>query len=266
VSDRLRNSLGRWLLSAAVLLPFVLGAGVPASAESPEEAQFLRLHAEVVRAAEAVLANAGSKQPVTPSAAPPTEEGEPASSLPPDWQGRVTPETLDWLQQRLEAEGVPAEFVSVGWVESRFSPGALSPKGARGVWQLMPATARHYGLEVSPSRDDRTDLARSTRVAARYLADLNRQFNDWLLALAAYNAGPQRVEAAIARAGSRNFWQLRPWLPAETREYVPAVLAAMRTPPVSLSSLRPATATQEVRPARAPATPVESWPHGLTSD
>lgn len=240
----MRNSPVQWLLSGALLLPLFLGAGVPASAESPEEARFARLHAEMVRAAEAALAGVGSVQPVVPSPVPPLEDTEPASNLEPLWQVRLTPQILGRLQQSFEAEGVPTELLSVGWVESRFSPQALSPKGALGVWQLMPATARRYGLEVGPSRDERVDVARSTRVAARYLADLNRQFDDWLLALAAYNAGPQRVEAAIARAGSRNFWQLRPWLPTETREYVPAVLAAMGTPPASLASDRSTTVTQ----------------------
>ena len=89
----------------------------------------------------------------------------------------------------------------------------------------MPATARRYGLFVSAERDDRTNLRLSTRVAARHLADLYDRFGDWLLVLAAYNAGAEQIEGAIRLSGSRDFWKLRTWLPSETQHYVPAVLA-----------------------------------------
>jgi membrane-bound lytic murein transglycosylase D len=101
----------------------------------------------------------------------------------------------------------------------------------------MPATARRYGLAVSVSRDDRLDAEKATRAAAGYLRDLYHRFEDWPLALAAYNAGEAAVEQALARAGSTDFAELsaRGLLPEETRRYVPAVLAAAEL----LRSLRP---------------------------
>jgi membrane-bound lytic murein transglycosylase D len=114
-------------------------------------------------------------------------------------------------------------------VESGGNPLALSPKGARGLWQLMPETARRYGLTVDGWRDDRIDLEKSTEGAARYLRELHTEFDDWALALAAYNTGKRNVEIAIERAQTREFnaLSLQGYLPAETRKYVPAVLAAM---------------------------------------
>jgi membrane-bound lytic murein transglycosylase D len=123
---------------------------------------------------------------------------------------------------------VPAELVAVALVESGGQLTALSPKGARGVWQLMPDTARRYGLVVSEQKDERLDLVIATQAAAHYLHDLYAQFGDWQLALAAYNVGEKAVDVAIRRAKSNSFAvlsQLR-FLPAETRMYVPAVLTA----------------------------------------
>jgi membrane-bound lytic murein transglycosylase D len=114
-------------------------------------------------------------------------------------------------------------------VESAGNPLALSPKGARGLWQFMPGTARRYGLRVDAERDDRLDLELSTRAAARYLRDLHQRFGDWPLALAAYNAGAVQVERAVRRGGAPDFWRLsaQGLLPPETRAYVPAVFRAM---------------------------------------
>jgi len=123
--------------------------------------------------------------------------------------------------------GVPGDLAAVILVESGGHADALSPKGARGLWQLMPETARRYGLRVDDIRDDRLDLIRSTDAAARYLHDLYAQFGDWKLALAAYNAGEANVSTAILRAHTQNFDQLasQRMLPLETRNYVPRVLA-----------------------------------------
>lgn len=134
----------------------------------------------------------------------------------------------DSLTRILAEERLPIEALSVALVESGFNPQALSPKGARGIWQLMPDTAQRYGLTVAPGDDHRTHPERATRAAARYLQDLYRMFGDWKLALAAYNAGEGRVQRAIDRAGARDFDELsrRKLLPLETRNYVPAVLAA----------------------------------------
>lgn len=223
------------------------GLGWPAAAQTPSDAWLERLQAELARAAE-VAAKQAATPPGgrTPANLPAREDPAPAASVAPRWQPRLPADAVRELHKTLEAEGVPAELLSVGWVESRFDSQAMSPKGARGVWQLMPATARRYGLVVSAERDDRTALGPSTRAAARHLANLHRQFGDWLLALAAYNAGADRVESAIARAGSRDFWQARPWLPVETQNYVPAVLAAMGSVPAVLAD-RAASAPRESR-------------------
>lgn len=142
----------------------------------------------------------------------------------------------------LRKEGVPSELAAVVLIESGGQATALSPKGARGVWQLMPDTARRYGLVVSEQRDERLDLVSATQAAARYLHDLYSQFGNWELAIAAYNAGEQAVSTAIGRAGNNSFAVLSQLhlLPAETRKYVPAVLSASgpleRLPAVEIGS------------------------------
>lgn len=128
----------------------------------------------------------------------------------------------------LRTHGVPTDLVAVILVESGGRATALSPKGARGLWQLMPDTARHYGLRVDEIQDDRLDLFKATDAAARYLHDLYAQFGDWRLALAAYNTGEANVVSAVLRAHTQDFDQLTNLrlLPLETRNYVPRVLAA----------------------------------------
>lgn len=132
------------------------------------------------------------------------------------------------LTRILREEQLPVELLSVVLVESGFNPLALSPKGARGLWQLMPATARRYGLTVDPDNDHHLHPELATRAAARYLRDLYQQFGAWPLALAAYNTGEGRVQRIIHQTGLRTFEEMarRGLLPRETRQYVPAVLAA----------------------------------------
>ena len=132
----------------------------------------------------------------------------------------------------LEEHGLPLGLTSVVAVESAFNPLALSPKGARGLWQLMPSTARRYGLTIGPNEDERTNLFKSTNAAAAYLKDLFAQFRDWPLVLAAYNAGEDRVARAMARTGASDFWTLsrHSALPQETLQYVPAVLGKLQGP------------------------------------
>jgi hypothetical protein len=155
------------------------------------------------------------------------------------------------IEPILREEGVPIEVSAVVLVESGGLSNALSPKGARGVWQFMPDTARRYGLVVDQSRDDRVNVEKSTHAAARYLKDLYSEFGDWSLALAAYNAGEPAVRAALSRGKMRDFRSISDagWLPRETREYVPIVGAAMDrlhlTNILSLGEKHP-TATQVV--------------------
>lgn len=218
----------RPLVIALCLLVF---AG-PAAAQAPADEVFAALRRQRLQAAELTLSRAATPQPaVVPSSELLALDSLFPSQVPPVWARGLSGATWEEMVTAFEAEGVPVELLAVGWVESRFNPTALSPKGARGAWQFMPETARRYGLEVGDTRDDRTDLPLSTRAAARHLADLYRQFGDWPLALAAYNAGAERVDAAITRASTREFWLLRPWLPAETQLYVSAVLDAMRPLP-----------------------------------
>ncbi|HZC21736.1 MAG TPA: lytic transglycosylase domain-containing protein [Candidatus Binatia bacterium] len=127
------------------------------------------------------------------------------------------------LDPILSQTGVPVELSAIVVVESGGDPDALSPKGARGLWQLMPDTARRYGLRVDAEADERLDAVKSTRAAAEYLRDLFAEFHDWQLALAAYNAGEQSVQQAMARTGGAVFSIVARALPAETQNYVPAV-------------------------------------------
>lgn len=129
----------------------------------------------------------------------------------------------------LEKQNMPVELAAIILRESGASPTALSSKGARGLWQLMPDTARRYGLTVDGTLDERLDVEKSTIAATRYLKDLWAQFGSWPLVLAAYNAGEHGVQRAIDRNHSLDFSVLSSLkaLPAETRGYVPAVLADM---------------------------------------
>lgn len=116
--------------------------------------------------------------------------------------------------------GLPKELKYLAVIESELKPGAVSWAGAVGPWQLMPATARALGLKVSKRIDERVDYHKSTHAAAKHLKDLYREFGDWLLVIAAYNGGSGNVYSAIRKSGSRNFWQLQYYLPAESRTHV----------------------------------------------
>jgi membrane-bound lytic murein transglycosylase D len=135
-------------------------------------------------------------------------------------------ETLVPLLQR---EGLPPEFFFLAMIESGLSNNALSHAKAAGTWQFMKPTAEHYNLQVNYWVDERRDPDKSTLAAARYLKDLYSQFGDWYLAMAAYNAGPSRVVKAMRAVGSRDYWILNQssYLRAETKDYVPKLLAAL---------------------------------------
>lgn len=121
--------------------------------------------------------------------------------------------------------GLPAELKYLAVIESDLKPGALSRVGAAGPWQLMPGTARLLGLKVSRHYDERTNFRKSTRAAAKYIKDLYSELGDWLLVVAAYNSGPAPIYAAIRKSGTRNFWGLMNYLPAETRGHVKRYIA-----------------------------------------
>lgn len=140
----------------------------------------------------------------------------------PDGAARLMPT----LRQAFAAEGVPASLAWLAEVESTFNPAARSPTGARGLFQLMPGTAKELGLSTFLP-DERTDPAKSARAAARMLRDLHARFGDWPLALAAYNAGPGRVQRMLEQRHAKTFAAIASALPAETRMYVPKVLATL---------------------------------------
>ncbi len=131
------------------------------------------------------------------------------------------------LQPLFAAGGVPGELVWLAEIESGFNPNSRSPSGARGLYQLMPATAKELGLSTFLP-DDRTDPDKSAQAAARLLRGLYAKFNDWPLALAAYNAGAGRVQRALDRQQVRTFAQIASSLSVETRLYVPKVLATLK--------------------------------------
>jgi membrane-bound lytic murein transglycosylase D len=137
---------------------------------------------------------------------------------------------LPMILEVFEAEGVPADLAYVPLIESAFKVNALSRARARGMWQFMPLTGREHGLRQTWFLDERADPEKATQAAAHYLKSLHAFFGDWNLALASYNAGPGRVRSAIRRAGTSDYWRLTSstrFLPRETREYVPMIMAAM---------------------------------------
>jgi len=130
------------------------------------------------------------------------------------------------FEEQLDRHNVPLELKYVAIIESALNPTARSRVGATGLWQFMFHTGRMYGLEVNSFVDDRMDVIRSTIAAAEHLVDLYEIYGDWKLVLAAYNAGPGNVNRAIRRAGGvKDFWKISPFLPRETRNYVPAFIA-----------------------------------------
>lgn len=226
---------------------------VVASIQAPD--QFSAIHDSLDRTANSLLADAVQRMADAANDDRGRVEPDTPESLVRDFDQNYRPNVspgvaaalrrLDQLRPLLnpilEHEGVPLEVASVVVVESGSRSSALSPKGALGLWQLMPDTARRYGLTVTSTRDDRLDIERSTGAAARYLRDLYQQFGSWPLAFAAYNAGEKAVQRAIDRVGAPDFIRLSSLrlLPQETRNYVPAVLSAMQMSGVSRLPLEP---------------------------
>ncbi len=123
---------------------------------------------------------------------------------------------------------IPTEFKYLAIVESALNPYAVSYVGATGMWQFMFTTAKMYDLEITSHVDERRDPYLATHAAAKYFVDMYRRYGDWLLVIAAYNCGPGNVNKAIRKAGGgkKTFWEIRQYLPQETRGYVPAYIAA----------------------------------------
>jgi membrane-bound lytic murein transglycosylase D len=132
------------------------------------------------------------------------------------------------IEEELLRAGLPVELRAMAIIESALAPTAVSPVGAVGLWQFMPYTGKSYGLEVNSLVDERRDAVLSTRAACQYMRDLYNLYNDWTLAIAAYNCGPGNVNKALARAGAdcKTFWDIYYFLPPETRGYVPAFIGA----------------------------------------
>jgi membrane-bound lytic murein transglycosylase D len=130
------------------------------------------------------------------------------------------------FEQTLDKYDIPLELKHLAIVESALNPRARSHVGAAGLWQFMYATGKMYNLKVSSYVDERFDPIKATDASARMMSDLYKMFGDWNLVLAAYNSGPGNVRKAIRRSGGyKNFWYIRPYLPRETRNYVPAFIA-----------------------------------------
>ena len=131
------------------------------------------------------------------------------------------------FEEALEAYELPLELRYMPVIESALNPTAVSRAGATGLWQFMLPTGKRYGLNVNSLVDERRDPIKSSYAAAQYLSDLYKVFGDWTLIIAAYNCGPEQVNKAIRRSnGERDYWKIYPYLPKETRGYVPAFIAA----------------------------------------
>ena len=135
---------------------------------------------------------------------------------------------IPMIHQIFEEEGLPRDLAQIALIESSFLVNARSPMKAHGIWQFMPRTGRHYGLTANAVVDERSDPEKATRAAAKYLSYLHELFDDWYLAMAAYNAGEGKILRAMQRTGARTFWELAATsaIRPQTQNYVPAVIAA----------------------------------------
>lgn len=132
------------------------------------------------------------------------------------------------MENIIRKHNMPEEIKYLAVIESGLRPTVKSRVGAVGLWQFMSSTAKYYDLRIGNTFDERKEVTRSTEAALRYLNDLYERFGDWTLALAAYNCGPGNVNKAIRKAGgAKNYWEIRNYLPRETRRYLPKFIATM---------------------------------------
>ncbi len=132
------------------------------------------------------------------------------------------------FEEYLDKNQLPLELKYLPIIESSLNPNARSYAGAVGLWQFMYPTAKEYGLRINTYLDERKDVYKSTQAACDYLSKAHKAFNNWELALASYNAGRRNVTKSIRRSGGKfNYWELRPFLPKQTRNYIPAFIAAV---------------------------------------
>ena len=140
---------------------------------------------------------------------------------------RLSEYYFPYFEDQLTSRGLPQELKYLAVIESALNANIYSRVGAAGLWQFMPATGKHYGLEINSLVDERLDPYKSTVAACKMLRSLYRVYGDWNLAIASYNCGPGNVNRAIHRSGGKkDFWEIYPWLPAETRGYLPCFIAA----------------------------------------
>ena len=137
-----------------------------------------------------------------------------------------SPSWFKMIDKIFTQQGIPVELKYLAVIESKLKTNAVSHAGAVGPWQFMPATARLLGLKVNSKVDERKNSYKSTVAAGKYLKDLHRMFDDWLLVIAAYNAGPGTVLKAIKKTGSKNFYKIQYHLPLETRLHVKKFIGA----------------------------------------
>jgi membrane-bound lytic murein transglycosylase D len=133
---------------------------------------------------------------------------------------------FDMMDAILVQHGLPKELKYLAVIESQLKTNARSRAGAVGPWQFMPTTARNMGLKIGKKYDERRDFSKSTHAASKYLTNLFAIYGDWLLVIAAYNGGPGRVNTAIKKSGSTDFWTLQKYLPAESKNHVKKFIAA----------------------------------------
>ena len=130
------------------------------------------------------------------------------------------------FEEALDTYGLPLELKYLPVIESALNPCAVSRVGATGLWQFMIKTAKKYGLTVNSLVDERRDPIKSSYAAAHYLSDLYKLYGDWNLVIAAYNCGEDKISKAMHRSKQTDYWQIYPYLPEETKGYVPAFIAA----------------------------------------